>query len=79
LGVKKYNDFIQKGAESEINTSYILFLIPLFYILPIFMGIIGVFTAWPIAVFSSALLSGVFLYREIKVLDRSINRPADSC
>ena len=62
-----------------INTSYILFLIPLFYILPIFMGIIGVFTAWPIAVFSSALLSGVFLYREIKVLDRIIDRPADSC
>ncbi len=56
-----------------INLSYILLLIPLFYILPVFMGIIGVFTAWPIAVFISAILSGIFLYREIKVINKRID------
>ena len=57
-----------------INLSYIVLLVPLFYTLPIFMGIHGVFAAWPIAVFFSAVLAGIFLYREIKVLDQDIRQ-----
>jgi Na+-driven multidrug efflux pump len=57
-----------------INLSYIVLLVPLFYTLPMFMGIHGVFAAWPIAVFLSAILAGVFLYREIKVLDQDIRK-----
>ena len=57
-----------------INMSYLVFLIPLFYILPIFMGITGVFTAWPIAVVSSAAFSGVFLFWEISILNRGIKQ-----
>jgi putative MATE family efflux protein len=77
---KSFFQAIGKSRQALIiNTSYILFLIPLFYIIPIFMGIMGVFIAWPIAVFSSALLSGIFLYREIRILDRGIGQPAGSC
>ncbi len=57
-----------------INVSYIFILIPLFYLLPLFMGINGVFASWPISVFISACLSGIFLFREIKVLDQSIRQ-----
>ncbi|MCJ7472972.1 MAG: MATE family efflux transporter [Actinobacteria bacterium] len=57
-----------------INVSYIFILIPLFYILPLIMGINGVFASWPIAVFISACLSGIFLFREIKVLDHNIRQ-----
>ncbi len=57
-----------------INVSYIFILIPLFYILPHFMGVNGVFASWPIAVFISACLSGIFLFREIRMLDHSIRK-----
>ena len=57
-----------------INISYIFILIPLFYILPYFMGINGVFASWPIAVFISACLSGVFLFKETRILDHSIRQ-----
>jgi Na+-driven multidrug efflux pump len=59
-----------------INISYLAFLIPLFYLLPIFMGVTGVFVAWPVAVFSSAALTGVFLVQEIMVLNKGIRQKA---
>ncbi len=49
----------------------VLFLIPLLLILPVFAGLDGIFLAAPIADFSSALVTGVFLFRELRHLGRS--------
>jgi Na+-driven multidrug efflux pump len=46
----------------------IIILIPMVYILPKFLGLKGIWLAGPISDFGAALLTGVFLFREIKRL-----------
>lgn len=48
----------------------VLILIPLVLILPKFIGLIGLFTAGPIADVSSSILTAVFLFFELKNLDK---------
>jgi len=48
----------------------VLILIPLVLILPKFIGLIGLFTAGPIADLSSSILTAVFLFFELKNLDK---------
>lgn len=50
----------------------ILFFIPAILILPIFFGLTGAWVAWPLTDFFSFLVSGVFLLREISIINRSI-------
>ena len=47
-------------------TRQIIFLLPLIVILPIFVGIDGIMFAGPIADFLAAIISAVFLIRELK-------------
>jgi len=48
----------------------VLILIPLVLILPKSMGLIGLFTAGPIADVSSSILTAIFLFYELKNLDK---------
>ncbi len=48
----------------------VLILIPLVLILPKFIGLIGLFTAGPIADISSSILTAIFLFYELKNLDK---------
>ncbi len=54
----------------------LLFLIPLILVLPLVMGISGIWVAFPIADFLSIIMTGVFLYREFKRMDRPGLAPA---
>lgn len=48
----------------------VLLLIPMILILPTFMGLMGLFTAGPVADLSSSILTAIFLYFELKHLDK---------
>ena len=48
----------------------VLILIPFVLILPKFMGLIGIFTAGPIADLTSSMLTAAFLFYELKNLDK---------
>ena len=50
----------------------VILLIPLLFILPNFMGLTGVWLASPIADVGSAMVSGTFLLRELRKLNRMI-------
>jgi len=47
----------------------VLLLIPMILILPKFMGLMGLFTAGPVADLSSSILTAIFLFYELKHLD----------
>jgi len=47
----------------------ILFLIPLILLLPLAMGITGIWISFPIADLLAIIITGIFLYREIKLID----------
>lgn len=49
-------------------TRQILFLLPLLLVFPIFMGIDGIMYAGPVADFLAALISSVFLWKELRYL-----------
>jgi putative MATE family efflux protein len=48
----------------------VLFLIPLILILPLLMGINGIWVAFPIADSPAILITGIFIYREISKINR---------
>lgn len=48
----------------------VLILIPMILILPRFMGLIGLFTAGPVADIVSSILTAIFLFYELKHLDK---------
>lgn len=48
----------------------VLFLIPLMLILPKFLGLTGVWLAGPIADFLSAVVTSIFIYKEVKILNK---------
>jgi Na+-driven multidrug efflux pump len=48
----------------------ILFLIPLILLLPLTMGISGIWIAFPIADFLAILITGIFIYREIRKINK---------
>jgi putative MATE family efflux protein len=49
----------------------IIILIPMVYVLPQFLGLTGIWLAGPISDFGAALLTGVFIFREIKQLSHA--------
>jgi len=62
------------GIALVLSTSrQVLFLIPLVLILPLFMGLIGVWLAFPISDFLAALVTWLFTIRELGIMNRSIN------
>ncbi|MDD2480744.1 MAG: MATE family efflux transporter [Lutispora sp.] len=48
----------------------VIILIPMIIILPKFLGLIGLFTAGPVADLVSSILTAIFLFYELKHLDR---------
>ena len=48
----------------------VLFLIPLILILPLLMGINGIWIAFPIADLLAILITGVLIYREIRKINK---------
>jgi len=50
----------------------LFFFIPAIFILPIFFGLSGVWISWPVVDFLSFLIVGIFLIREIRVINKNI-------
>ncbi|GAG68919.1 unnamed protein product, partial [marine sediment metagenome] len=50
----------------------IIFFIPAIFILPIFFGLTGVWISWPVVDFLSFLIVGIFLIREIRIINKNI-------
>jgi putative MATE family efflux protein len=59
-----------KNAMILTVTRQVLFLIPAILILPNFFGLDGVWLAGPVADGASAVLSGIFLYYEMRILKK---------
>ena len=55
-------------------TRQIIFLLPLIIILPMFMGIDGVMYSAPVADFMAAVLVIIFITREMRLLNRMIDK-----
>lgn len=56
-----------------INLSRELFIfIPAVIVLPMFFGLTGVWVSWPVTDFFAVLITGVFLLREIRIINRMI-------
>jgi len=54
-----------------INLSRELFVfIPAVIILPMFFGLTGVWVSWPVTDFFAVLITGTFLLREIRIINR---------
>ena len=72
--VGNYFQSIGKAGISVLLTlmRQVILLIPLLFILPNFMGLTGVWLASPIADVGSAMISGAFLLRELRKLNRMI-------
>jgi putative MATE family efflux protein len=51
----------------------ILIFIPSVILLPLFFDLLGVWLSWPFTDFFSVIISGIFLIREIKVINKMIN------
>ncbi len=50
----------------------IIIFIPAIFILPIFFGLMGVWISWPVVDFLSFLIVGIFLIREIRIINKNI-------
>jgi len=50
----------------------IIFFIPAIFILPIFFGLTGVWISWPAVDLLSFIVVGIFLIREIRVINKNI-------
>ncbi len=50
----------------------IIIFIPAIFILPIFFGLTGVWISWPVVDFLSFLIVGIFLIREIRIINKNI-------
>lgn len=62
------------GIALVLSTSrQVLFLIPLVLILPLFMGLVGVWLAFPISDFLAALVTWLFTIRELGIMNRGID------
>ncbi len=63
---------IGKAAPSIIlsMSRQILFLIPLILLMPLLLGINGIWISFPIADILAIILTGIFLYRELKRIGR---------
>jgi len=62
------------GIALVLSTSrQVLFLIPLVLILPLFMKLIGIWLAFPLADFLAALVTWLFTMRELGIMNRSID------
>lgn len=50
----------------------LVFLIPAIIILPIFFGLNGVWLSWPVSDFLASLITGVFVFKEISIFNRTL-------
>jgi Na+-driven multidrug efflux pump len=50
----------------------LLFFIPAIIVLPRLFGLIGVWISWPFTDFSSFVITAVFLFMEIRIINRNI-------
>ncbi len=50
----------------------LFFFIPSVFILPLFFGLTGVWASWPVTDFSCFLITVIFLVKEIKVINKSM-------
>jgi len=73
--VGNYFQSVGRAGVSVLLTlmRQVILLIPLLFILPNFMGLTGVWLASPIADVGSAMVSGTFILREFKKLNRKIS------
>lgn len=55
-----------------ISLSRDSFLIPAIFILPLFFGLLGVWVSWPVTDLFCFIITVVFLAREIKIINKSI-------
>lgn len=55
-----------------ISLSRDSFLIPAIFILPLFFGLLGVWVSWPVTDLFCFIITVVFLSREIKIINKSI-------
>ncbi len=51
----------------------VIFLLPAIFILPIFLGLNGVFLSWPVADFLSFIVTIVFILIEIRIINKRID------
>ncbi|MFA6572379.1 MAG: MATE family efflux transporter, partial [Bacteroidota bacterium] len=67
-----YFQAVGKGKYSLVLTlsRQVILLIPLLLILPKFYNIDGIWMAQPVSDFLAAIISGIFLFAELKKLDR---------
>ena len=65
---------IGKPIPALINTLFrqVIFLIPAFFILPLFFGLNGVMMAWPVSDFLAFIVTGIFILREIRIQNKSL-------
>lgn len=56
-----------------------LFLIPLMLIIPMFLKVTGIFISVPLSDFFTAMISLIFIYRELKKMDESNSREKIKC
>jgi len=50
----------------------LLFLIPSILILPLFFGLNGVWLSWPVSDFFAFLVTSIFVYKEIKIINKTL-------
>jgi Na+-driven multidrug efflux pump len=49
----------------------VIFLIPAIFVLPMFLGLNGVFLSWPTSDFLSFVVTAVFVIRELRIINRT--------
>ncbi|WP_125152495.1 MATE family efflux transporter [Clostridium rectalis] len=72
------SNYFQSVGKAKIATftsllRQVIILIPMLIILPKHFGLLGVWMSAPISDLSSAIITGVFLFKEMKCLDKKIN------
>ena len=65
---------IGKPIPALINALFrqVIFLMPAIFILPLFFGLNGVMMAWPVSDFLAFIVTGIFILREIKILNKKL-------
>jgi Na+-driven multidrug efflux pump len=70
---------IGKALPATIITvsRQLLFLLPAIFILPLFFDLNGVWLSWPVSDFLAFLVTGIFVLREISIINKSLE--AEAC
>lgn len=65
---------IGKPIPALINTLFrqVIFLIPAIFLMPLFFGLHGVMMAWPVSDFLALIVTGIFILREFRILNKKL-------